>query len=201
MPDIIAYLRVSTDDQSTDAQRHEIEQRHNIAQWFSDEGTSGATKAIERPGFEELFKYVRKGDTVVVYAIDRLGRDTIDVLTTVQALRDKEVAVVSIREGFDLATPIGEAMLTMLAAVAKLERSNIKARQMAGIAKARAQGKKLGAVKKIDDIAVAAWRQENKASIADTAKHWSISKAGVKRACSNAAKTIGAHQPPNITQE
>ncbi|WLG27165.1 recombinase family protein [Pseudomonas lurida] len=183
----IAYLRVSTDDQSTDAQRHEIEQRHKVAQWFSDEGTSGATKAIERPGFEALFKYVRKGDTVVVYAIDRLGRDTIDVLTTVQALRDKEVAIISLREGFDLATPIGEAMLTMLAAVAKLERSNIKARQMAGIAKARAQGKKLGAVKKIDDLAVAAWRQENRASIADTAKHWSISLAGVKRACSNAA--------------
>lgn len=87
-------------------------------------------------------------------------------------------------------------MLTMLAAVAKLERSNIKARQMAGIAKARAQGKKLGAVKKIDDLAVAAWRQENRASIADTAKHWSISLAGVKRACSKAAKSNSSQLQP-----
>lgn len=184
----IAYVRVSTDDQSTDAQRHAITQRYNIAEWFSDEATSGATKAMQRPGFEALSKYARKGDTVVVAAIDRLGRDTIDVLTTVEMLKDKGVAVVSIREGFDLSTPIGEAMLAMLAAVAKLERSNIKARQMAGIDRARAQGKKLGAVKKIDDHAVATWRRENKASIADTAKHWSISTAGVKRACSATSK-------------
>ena len=71
----------------------------------------------------------------------------------------------------------------MLAAVAELERSNIKARQMAGIERARAQGKKLGAPKVIDDAAVAAWRKKNGASIADTAKHWGISTAAVKRAC------------------
>jgi DNA invertase Pin-like site-specific DNA recombinase len=87
------------------------------------------------------------------------------------------------REGFDLSSPIGKAMLTMLAAVAELERSNIKARQMAGIQKARAQGKKLGAPKTIDDAAVAAWRKGNGASIADTAVHWGISPAAVKRAC------------------
>ena len=194
MTDTIAYVRVSTDDQSTDAQRHEIAKRYTIAEWFSDEATSGATKAMQRPGFEALHKYVRKGDTVVVTAIDRLGRDTIDVLTTVEMLKDKGVAVVSIREGFDLSTPIGEAMLAMLAAVAKLERSNIKARQMAGIERVRAQGKKLGAVKKIDDYAVATWRRENKASIADTAKQWDISTAAVKRACAS-TKAVEAIQP------
>jgi putative DNA-invertase from lambdoid prophage Rac len=180
-----AYVRVSTDDQSTDAQRHEIGKLYTIAEWFSDEATSGATKAMQRPGFEALYKYVRKGDTVIVTAIDRLGRDTIDVLTTVEMLRGKGVAVVSIREGFDLSTPMGEAMLAMLAAIAKLERSNIKARQMAGIERAKAQGKKLGAVKRIDDNGVAAWRRENKASIAETARHWGISTAAVKRACAS----------------
>lgn len=119
----------------------------------------------------------------MVSAIDRMGRDTIDILETVEVLKNKGVTVVSMREGFDLSSPVGKAMLTMLAAVAELERSNIKARQMAGIERARAQGKKLGAPKVIDDEAVAAWRKKNSASIADTAKQWGISTAAVKRAC------------------
>ena len=82
---------------------------------------------------------------MIVAAIDRLGRDTIDVLETVEALKLKGVTVISMREGFDLGTPIGKCMLTMLAAVADLERSNIKARQMAGIARAKAQGRALWA--------------------------------------------------------
>ncbi|MDI4074364.1 hypothetical protein QK408_30100, partial [Pseudomonas aeruginosa] len=78
---------------------------------------------------------------------------------------------------------IGEVCWPDAYAVAELERANIKARQMAGIERARAQGKKLGAPKVIDDQAVAIWRKENEASIADTAKHWGISTAAVKRAC------------------
>ncbi|MEH6642364.1 recombinase family protein [Vreelandella glaciei] len=79
--------------------------------------------------------YVREGDILVVYAIDRLGRDTIDVLNTVESLHAKGVSVISIREGFELGAPIGKTMLTMLAAIAELERSSIKAKQMAGIAR------------------------------------------------------------------
>lgn len=183
----LAYARVSTDDQSTDAQRHTIAQHYNITDdhWFSDEATSGATKALQRASFKELFKFARKGDTLIVTAIDRLGRDTIDLLETVEALTAKGVAVVSMREGFDLSSPIGKAMLTMLAAVAELERSNIKARQMAGIARARATGQKLGAPKKIDDAAVSAWRKAQQATIKQTAHYFGISIAAVKRACAS----------------
>lgn len=180
---VIGYLRVSTGEQSVEAQRHSIEQTHKVEEWFSDEGISGAVKAIERPGFAELFKYARKGDTLIVPAVDRLGRDTIDVLSTVETLRNKGVSVISLREGFDLSTPIGKAMLTMLAAVAELERSNIKARQMAGIARAKAEGKALGREKTIDDAAVVQWRKENGASIQATASQFGISPASVKRAC------------------
>jgi len=183
MTSTIAYLRVSTDDQTTEAQRHLISERYNVSEWFSDEATSGGTKSMQRDGFKALYAFVRKGDTVVVAAIDRLGRDTLDVLETVDALKAKGVTVVSMREGFDLSTPIGKAMLTMLAAIAELERSNIKARQMAGIERARAQGRNLGAPKVIDDMAVAKWRNESGASIAETAAHWTISTASVKRAC------------------
>lgn len=188
---VLAYVRVSTEDQSTEAQRHSIAQLHNVEHWYSDEATSGATKAMQRPGFAELFKFARKGDTLIVSAIDRLGRDTIDLLETVESLKAKGVAVISMRESFNLTSPVGKAMLTMLAAVAELERSNIKARQMAGIARARATGQKLGAPKKIDDKAVFNWRKVNEATIQETAVQFGISVAAVKRACaSNAVETV-----------
>ncbi|EGX6952347.1 recombinase family protein [Aeromonas hydrophila] len=183
---VIGYLRVSTGEQCIGAQRHSIEQIHKVETWFADEGVSGAVKALQRPGFAELFKFIRKGDTLIVPAVDRLGRNTIDVLNTVETLQGKGVSIISLREGFDLSTPIGKAMLTMLAAVAELERSNIKTRQMAGIAKAKAEGKALGREKTIDDTAVAIWRKENSASIKLTAEHFGISPASVKRACRSA---------------
>jgi DNA invertase Pin-like site-specific DNA recombinase len=133
------------------------------------------------PGIFRAVQVCAEGDTLIVPAVYRLGRDTIDILHTVEALQAKGVSIISLREGFDLSTPIGKAMLTMLAAVAELDRSNIKARQMAGIAKAK--GKALGREKTIDDIAVAIWRKENSASIQATAEHFGISPASVKRAC------------------
>jgi DNA invertase Pin-like site-specific DNA recombinase len=133
------------------------------------------------PGIFRAVQVCAEGDTLIVPAVYRLGRDTIDILHTVEALKAKGVSIISLREGFDLSTPIGKAMLTMLAAVAELDRSNIKARQMAGIAKAK--GKALGREKTIDDIAVAIWRKENSASIQATAEHFGISPASVKRAC------------------
>lgn len=179
---LIGYVRVSTGEQSVEAQKHSIEQRHKIEHWFEDSAISGAVKASERPAFCKLLDFIREGDLLVVGAVDRLGRDTLDILHTVELLQAKGAAVISIREGFDLSTPIGKAMLTMLAAVAELERSNIKARQMAGIERARAEGKVLGRSKEIDDAAVVKWRQENSASIAQTAERFGISTASVKRA-------------------
>lgn len=187
MSSVIGYIRVSSSDQDTAAQRHSIEARYNVEHWLSDDATSGATKAASRPGFSKLLDFVRDGDTVVVAAIDRLGRDTVDVLETVKALQGKGATIISQREGFDLSTPIGKAMLTMLAAVGELERSNIKARQMAGIERAKAEGKALGRPASIDQGAVRAWRQANNASIKATAEHFGISLASVKRACAGEA--------------
>lgn len=183
MSSIIAYARVSTDDQTCENQRRAIADRYAVSKWFADDGVSGAVAAAQRPGMAALLAYVREGDAVVVAAIDRLGRNTIDVLNTVEALKAKGVSVVSMREGFDLATPAGKLMLTMLAAVAELERENLKARQLAGLERARAEGKNLGRTKAIDDAAVVAWRAEHSASIKETADHFGISVASVKRAC------------------
>ncbi|MBP7392712.1 MAG: recombinase family protein [Zoogloea sp.] len=184
MSSTVAYARVSTDDQTCENQRRTISARYAVGKWFTDDGVSGAVAATERPALAALLAYVREGDVVIVAAIDRLGRNTIDVLNTVEALKTKGVSVVSMREGFDLATPAGKLMLTMLAAVAELERENLKTRQLAGLERAKAEGKALGRSKSIDDAAVSAWRAENAASIKATAEHFGISAASVKRACS-----------------
>lgn len=180
---LIGYVRVSTGDQTTETQRHALQTTYNIDKWFADEAVSGITKGKDRQGLGALLSYVREGDRVVVYSIDRLGRDTIDVLTTVEELKAKGVAIISMREGFDLSTDHGKLMLTMLVSLAELERKNIKARQMAGIQRAKAQGKVVGRQKQIDDTKVVQWRRDNSASIQQTATHFGISPASVKRAC------------------
>lgn len=177
------YCRVSTDDQTNENQRRAISERFSNVRWYSEDAVSGATPALQRPKLSQLLETVQAGDTIVVAAIDRLGRNTIDVLTTVERLKSKGVTVISLREGFDLSTPIGTAMFGMLAVMAQLERENIKARQLAGLERARAEGKNLGRVKTIDDAEVAQWREDNQASIKVTAEHFGISVASVKRAC------------------
>ncbi|PZR27908.1 MAG: multiple promoter invertase, partial [Azospira oryzae] len=88
MTTVIGYVRVSTSDQNVENQKQQIaDAGYSVTRWFSDEAVSGAVKAGERPGFGELLSYVREGDTLIVIAIDRLGRNTIDVLSTVEMLQ------------------------------------------------------------------------------------------------------------------
>lgn len=178
----VGYLRVSSDQQSNENQKQAIEQRYKVEKWYTDHAVSGLVKAADREGLSALLNFVREGDTVVVFAIDRLGRNTIDVLETVEALNEKGVSLISLREGFDLTSDHGKLLLTMLAGLAELERKNIKARQMAGIERARKQNKALGRKKIIDDSLVKEWRLNNSASIKKTAEHFGISKSSVKRA-------------------
>lgn len=179
---IIGYVRVSTREQDVSAQKHAIMERYEVEAWYEDQAESGMVKALERPQFRKMAEFVRAGDIVVVMAIDRLGRNTIDVLETVEFLKDKGVTVVSLREQFDLASPIGGVLLTVASAFAGLERAYIKERQMAGIRNARSQGKQLGRKPSINLAEVHQWRVVNQASIAATARHFNISVSTVKRA-------------------
>lgn len=186
----IAYFRVSSSDQSIEAQRTALGGRFDKE--FSDEGVSGAVPAAKRPGFAELLRYVREGDTVCVYAVDRLGRDAIDVQTTVRALVDRGVSV-EVRGLGVIGRGVGELILAVLAQVADMERQRIVERCEAGREAARAaleatgkthRGKaSLGRPAKVDAEAVKTWRSANSASIAATAEHFGVSVATVKRAC------------------
>ncbi|MEO8015726.1 MAG: recombinase family protein, partial [Polaromonas sp.] len=94
-------------------------------------GVSGAILAAKRPGFARLLAFIRKGDTLHVYAVDRLGRDALDVQSTVRHLLDKGVAVHV--QGLDvMAKGAGELILAVLAQVADMERQRIAERTAAG---------------------------------------------------------------------
>ena len=110
---------------------------------FSDV-TSGRQAASGRPGMARLLDYATPGDVVVVWRVDRLGRSLIDVLTTVNELRNRGIGVRSIQDGMDPDTASGRLMLNMLATLAGYERELITERVNAGIAAARASGIRFG---------------------------------------------------------
>jgi putative DNA-invertase from lambdoid prophage Rac len=191
MSQSIAYFRVSTTEQSIESQRQMLGGPFDME--FSDIGVSGSVPASERPGFAELLSYIRKADVLHVAAVDRLGRDALDVQSTVRSLMAKGVAIEVLGLG-RIGSGAGELILAVLAQVADMERKRIADRTAAGRETAKrlleATGKtqhgktSLGRPKVADAAMVRQWRTENGASIAQTAEKFSISTASVKRYCS-----------------
>lgn len=188
----IAYYRVSTNSQSIEAQKSALAHASKIERAFMDEGVSGSIPAAQRPGFAAMLDYVREGDTIHVYAVDRLGRDAIDVQTTIRALLKKGVTV-EVNGLGSIGPGVGELIVAVLAQVADMERARIAERTSNGrtLAKAslEATGKthrgkdSLGRPVKADGPAVKAWRVANMASIAQTATEFKLSESTVKRYC------------------
>lgn len=186
----LAYYRVSTADQSIEAQRTAM--GGSFDQEFIDEGVSGGLLAASRPGFADMLGKVRSGDTLHVYAVDRLGRDALDVQATVRRLLDAGVTV-HVHGLGPIGRGVGELILAVLAQVAEMERRRIAERTEAGRQAARAalqatgkthRGKEsLGRPFAADADAVRNWRKANGASIAETAQHFGLSVATVKRYC------------------
>lgn len=186
----VAYYRVSTTDQSIAAQRTAM--GGNFDQEFSDEGVSGGVMAAERTGFAAMLKGLRDGDTVHVYAVDRLGRDAIDVQLTVRRLLEAGVTV-DVHGIGPIGRGVGELILAVLAQVAEMERRRIAERTAAGRSAARQalaetgrthRGKEsLGRPFAADAETVRGWRKENGASISATAHRFKLSAATVKRYC------------------
>jgi len=142
------YLRVSsTKGQETRSQEPDLQTwakaQPDEVVWYRDRFT-GTT--MERPGLERLLADVRSGKVskVCVWRLDRLGRTAKGLLTLLDELQVLGVGFVSLREGFDLATPAGRLMAGVLASVAAYETEVRKERQLAGIAKAKADGKSWG---------------------------------------------------------
>jgi putative DNA-invertase from lambdoid prophage Rac len=188
----IAYYRVSTNSQSIEAQKSALTHASKIERHFMDEGVSGSIPAADRPGFAAMLDYVREGDTIHVYAVDRLGRDAIDVQTTIRSLLLKGVTI-EVNGLGSIGPGVGELIVAVLAQVADMERARINERTSNGRTLAKAslaatgkthRGKEsLGRPVKADGPAVKAWRVANMASIAQTATEFKLSESTVKRYC------------------
>jgi DNA invertase Pin-like site-specific DNA recombinase len=141
-----AYGRVSTKDQTTENQKMEIQAAgYAVDYWFADEGISGSTSASQRPQFKAMLDKIRDGERLVVTKLDRLGRDAQDVGATIKMLAARKIEVIVLQLGkLDLTSAAGKLMLTMLAAMAEMERDLLIERTQAGLARAKAQGKTLG---------------------------------------------------------
>jgi putative DNA-invertase from lambdoid prophage Rac len=143
---VFAYARVSTLNQTTENQRLELlNAGFNIDYWYADIGVSGKVCASQRPQFSLLLEKIRDGETLVVSKIDRLGRDAVDVLQTVRNLAKRNIKVIVLQFGkTDLASATGKLLLTMLVAVAEMERDLLVERTQAGLMRAKSEGKILG---------------------------------------------------------
>lgn len=148
---LIGYMRVSTtgDRQSTDLQFDAlvgagIDPRHV----FSDRA-SGARS--DRPGLQSCLDYLKAGDTLVVWKLDRLGRSMSHLLSVVEALSARGIGFRSLTEALDTSTPQGELLFNVFGALAQFERSLIVERITAGLEAAARRGKKGGRPRVFDE--------------------------------------------------
>jgi DNA invertase Pin-like site-specific DNA recombinase len=160
------YLRVSTDGQTVENQRLELEQAAKMAGWqvvgiYMDEGISGAKSRQDREGFDRLCKDAtrRQFNVVMAWSVDRLGRSLQDLIGFLSELHAVGVDLYLHQQGIDTTTPAGKAMFQMMGVFAEFERSMIQERVRAGLNRARAQGKTLGRPKvagKVEQAVLAA---------------------------------------------
>ena len=145
------YIRVSTDGQTVDNQRLELEQAAERAGWkivgvYDDNGVSGAKSREHREAFDRLCKDAtrRQFDVVMAWSVDRLGRSLHDLVGFLGELHAVGVDLYLHQQGLDTTTPAGRAMFQMMGVFAEFERAMIQERVKAGLKRAKAQGKTLG---------------------------------------------------------
>lgn len=141
---ILGYTRVSTANQDARLQVDALLKEGVLEGDLFADITSGRRTALDRPGMKKLLECAEEGDTVVVWRVDRLGRSLIDVLNTVNLLRERGVNLRSVSDGIDPSSPTGRMMLNMLATLAEYEREMIVERVNAGIAAAKKAGVRFG---------------------------------------------------------
>jgi DNA invertase Pin-like site-specific DNA recombinase len=176
----VGYLRVSTIAQTLDQQSAALEAA-GVTKTFSDT-MSGACD--DRPGLAALLDYVRAGDTVVVWKLDRLGRNTLHILETVKALTQRGVTLISTTDGIDSSTAAGRMMIGVLGSLAEYERELVKERTALKRAISLANGTKFGRRKKVahpNHIATAKRMRDDGHTARDVAKYLGVSRATLYR--------------------
>src|SRR6266542_6474136 len=148
---VALYARVSTDGQTTENQRRELQAAAERNGWtiaveYIDRGVSGAKGRRDRPEFDALLRAVARKeiDVVAAWSVDRLGRSLQDLVGFLSDLQSKRVDLYLHQQALDTSTPMGKAMFQLCGVFAELERSIIQERVKAGLERARAKGKVLG---------------------------------------------------------
>jgi DNA invertase Pin-like site-specific DNA recombinase len=172
MKRVALYLRVSTDGQTTENQRRELMQVAERAGWqvvevYEDAGISGAKGRAERPAFDRLHKDAvrRRFDLVMAWSVDRLGRSLSDLLRFLEELRGAGMGLYLHKQALDTTTPSGKMMFQMLGVFAEFERSLIQERVRAGLARAKAEGTRLGRPSVVDARKLKIIREGKKAGL------------------------------------
>ncbi len=180
---VFAYGRVSTLNQTTENQRLELlNAGFKIDYWYADIGVSGKICASQRPQFSLLLEKIRDGETIVVSKIDRLGRDAVDVLQTVRNLAGRNIQVIVLQLGkTDLTSVTGKLLLTMLIAVAEMERDLLIERTQAGLMRAKSEGKILGRRSKttIEQRSQIIDKLSAGESVSGVARQYAVSRANI----------------------
>ncbi|MBB2164643.1 recombinase family protein [Gluconacetobacter sp. 1b LMG 1731] len=138
------YARVSTEGQTNDPQILSLRREGLSDDMIIQDIISGGVPALSRPGMSSLLRILKSGDSLVAAKLDRLGRDTVDVIGLIRILNDRAINLRILNIGVETNTPNGRLFLTILAAFAEFEREIIKERTLAGLEAARAAGKRLG---------------------------------------------------------
>lgn len=194
MSRVFAYCRVSTTDQTTDNQVQEIEAAgfKLDAKRIVVETISGSSAAMDRPGFARLVDRLEDGDILIVTKLDRLGRNAMDVRSTVDRLAKDGVRVHCLAlGGVDLTSPAGKMTMGVIAAVAEFERDLLIERTQSGLARAKAEGKVLGRPAALTAAQVLEVRKRrlDGISLGALAAEYGVSRSAIQRAEKRPSKT------------
>ena len=159
---VVIYARVSTLDQTVDNQLIELRDHCSKMGWeivkeYTDEGLSGTLSREKRPALNAMIKdgYRKKFDTVVCWDISRLGRSMKELIMFLSDMKDRGIGICSVRQGFDTSTSMGEIMFQFVGILSSWEREMIRERTLAGLERAKSEGKILGRRKVTNDTTTA----------------------------------------------
>jgi len=185
---VAIYTRVSTLDQTVENQLLELREYCSNMDWeitqeYADKGLSGTLSRDKRPALNSLIKdgYRKKFDAVVCWDISRIGRSMKELVLFLSDMKDRNIGIVSVRQGFDTSTSMGEIMFQFVGILSSWEREMIRERTLAGLDRAKREGKTLGRKKVInDEITTQIIELRNaKKSIRDIASEVGVSRGTV----------------------
>ena len=159
---VAIYTRVSTLDQNVSNQLLELRDHCSKMGWevvkeYSDEGLSGTLSREKRPALNALIKdaYRKRFDSVVCWDISRIGRSMKELVLFLSDMKDRGIGICSVRQGFDTSTSMGEIMFQFVGILSSWEREMIRERTLAGLERAKSEGKTLGRRKVTNDMMTA----------------------------------------------